>query len=299
MKRIGILLVVLCIMMGLVACGGDETASTQVPTASTSVATSTASTTPTPSSAPTQTPAASAEVSEIDAPVPDVLEFVIDSTGKGSNKVANGPAVTTVGNGNATGIDAHTGMQIVSIPKGQEGYYTVSLPSSAYSQLMEGYSLEAYFMIPEFDANLPFGTDGHDVLGCVEWDGGFGITNPEEGVLNFQQRITSWQMIDVQAEYEHGEWVHVVMTYNGKDTVTIYLDGVWENMVLLDYGINELVPGVDFFAIGGNSVPADVAPEMIGCGCGVSVGLCNIYSWELSEDEVADVYAAHVEYLLK
>lgn len=311
MKRIGLLILTLVLTIGMVACGGNKTTEptegpseivsespTALPTetliASPTIGATEELTSASPTIDATEKPT---EGPVIEACVPDVLELVIDSTGKGSNKVANGPAITTVGDGNVVGVDENTGMRIVTIPKAQTGYYTFPMTETLYKQLMEGYTLEAYFKVSEFDANV--GANHHDVLGCEEWDGGFGITNSEQNVLRIRQRVTSWQFIEMEFEYDQSEWIHFVMTYNGSDTVNIYIDGCWENMETQNFNRVELLPSVDFFCIGGNAVPADVSPETSGYGSGLSLGICNIYSWELTEDEVTDLYAAHVESLMK
>lgn len=298
MKRIGLLILTLVLTIGMVACGGNKTTE---PTEGPSEIVSES-----PTALPTETLTASPTIDAtgkptegpvIEACVPDVLELVIDSNGKGSNKVENGPAVTTVGDGNVVSVDENTGMRIVTIPKAQTGYYTFPMTETLYRQLMEGYTLEAYFKVSDFDANV--GPDHHDVMGCEEWDGGFGITNSEQDVLRIRQRVSSWQFIEMELEYDQSEWIHFVMTYNGSDTVNIYIDGCWENMATQQFNRTELLPSVDFFCIGGNAVPADVSPETSGYGSGLSLGICNIYSWELTEDEVTDLYAAHVESLMK
>ncbi len=300
MKRISLLLLVMCVMVTAFACNGGNQEENPEASAS-AVATTPTQTSAKPSEAPaTATPGTTEEPIASSEPIkvvqPDVLEFAFDGNGKAYNKVSGGLAITTVGNEIVLERDANTGMKVAKIPAGQTGYYTMPMSKELYSKLMQGYTLELYLNIPEYHEE---GVAGHSFVGCEEWDGGFGVSALPDGMLKLQQRISSWQMITLPIEYEYGEWVHIVMTWNGTDTLSVYMDGVWMNMAIMNYNRAPLAPNVDFFCIGGDSVPQEDAPDAIGCGDGGFIGVCNIYSRELTEDEIYDLYEVRVGSLLK
>ncbi len=297
MKKVILMMLTLCMVISAVACDGGSKKSGKASTEPTATATTTPIAT-----APPATPTAKPSAEPFDPPVPDVLEFALDSNGTAYNKTEGGPALTTVGNGITLGTDASTGMQIVQIPAGQEGYYTMPMSKELYSKLMNGYTMELYLNIPCYNPESPFGMDGHDFVSCDEWDGGFGVIASPDDVLTIRQKISSWQMIDVLVDYEYNTWIHLVITCNGKDTLSVYTDGALYNTSTIDYGTTPLPPNVDFFCIGGNAVPPhlnETTEKMVGCSDGGFIGICNIYTTELSEEDVYALYELRVEALKK
>ena len=216
------------------------------------------------------------------APTPDLLHLDVLT---GTNQVTTGPAVITTGNPSVT-KDVSTGMDMVTV--NSSNYYTANMyfdsntsntPNTSYNDLVDSFSMEVYFTLPETVSATGY------IAKFMHWNGGVGLQVAKDGEnLKLQGVWGNSKTVVGDAPVEAGKTYHAVLTWSlssNTNTVELFVDGV--KMASANGSGNMMTEG----AGGGRTLT-------IGDGVGGKIGIYNMYYTALNEAEVSALYNVNV-----
>lgn len=217
------------------------------------------------------------------APTPDLLRLDVLS---GTNQVTTGPAVITTGNPSVT-KDVSTGMDMVTVNSGN--YYmanmyfdrnTSNTPNTSYYDLVNSFSIEVYFTLPETVSATGY------IATFMHWNGGVGLQVAKDGDnLKLQGVWGASKTVVGNAPVEAGKSYHAVLTWSlsgNTNTMELFVDGV---KLASANGTGNMMTEGD----GGERTLT------IGDGVGGKIGIFNMYYSALDNDAVGIIYKDHVK----
>ena len=183
--------------------------------------------------------------------------------------------------------DAYTGMDMVTV--NSSNYYTVNMyfdsntsntPNTSYTDLVNSFSMEVYFTLPETVSATGY------IAKFMHWNGGVGLQVAKDGDnLKLQGVWGAAKTVVGNAPVEAGKSYHAVLTWSlsgNTNTVELFVDGV--KMASANGSGNMMTEG----AAGGRTLT-------IGDGVGGKIGLFNMYYSALDNDAVEIIYKDHVK----
>lgn len=207
-----------------------------------------------------------------------IFSLAFDDDGNAYDKVT-GTVLYPCGNP-AVGFNERFGTPGVYMDGGS--CYTYYGYSTYYGKLSRSVSFE-FFGRP--DEPAPNGGNYSDLLSNQQY-GGCGIELSSDSYAMFYAMVNG-EYVYPQAEIAPGEYVHIVGTYDGR-SVKLYINGELKDTV--DAKGKITMPNTSqYLVVGGDSGSNNTAEALMK---GEIIG-ANIYSYVLSEDEIAANYAAY------